>query len=120
MEESLILIAIISISILILAMIAINVYFSINVGTASINSEDSEDSEDEYVEIEVNDNVEIEGNDNVEIEGNDYGPSEVDLMRKLRRGGLQERDCWGICRICNARGYNDCNKICRNCQKQSS
>ena len=41
-------------------------------------------------------------------------------MRKLRRGGLQERDCWGICRICNARGYNDCNKICRNCQKQSS
>ncbi len=112
MEESQILISIISISILILAMIAINVYFSINVGTASINSEDSEDSEDEYVEIEVNDNV--------EIEGNDYGPSEVDLMRKLRRGGLQERDCWGICRICNARGYNDCNKICRNCQKQSS
>ena len=113
MEESQILIAIISV--LILVFISLMLYFFANLGISSIDlddSEDSEDSEDEYVEIE--------GNDYVEIEGNDYGPSEDDLMRRLRRGGLQERDCWGICRICNARGYNDCDKICRNCQKQSS
>ena len=105
MENSQIFISIISV--LILVFISLMLYFFTNVGIDSEDpedSEDSEDSEDEYVEIE----------------GNDYGPSEVDLMRRLRIGGLEERDCWGICRICNARGYNDCNKICRNCQKQSS
>jgi hypothetical protein len=109
---------------LLLMLISLMVYFFVKKGISS------EDSDNEYVEVEV--------------EETDFLPNETklmrrerrarrarrarrgglqnekELMRRLRTGGLEGRDCWGICRMCRTRGYNDCNKICRNCKKQDS